>query len=119
VSTPTPPWTLHYFDGSANGYAIESDADGASFEYTPITPAQSSTGMYSGGPPRAGRLDARAIATLWQHVADFEADPSQHVADRMKGTGAFTLKDLTGVRSFIIARTPKLLAFDAFLGSLR
>lgn len=111
-------WSVGYADGSANLYRFRGDGSGATFDYEPVTPERSSTGTYWGGPPRTGRLDAATLASLWQHVRMLEADVALHVEDRMKGTGAFTVTDAAGTRSFVIKRGPELAAFDAFLGAL-
>jgi hypothetical protein len=116
---PDAPWTLAYADGSANSYKIWSDADGAAFEYDPITPAESSTGMYSGGDPRAGRVDATTLASIWQQVRDLEANTAEHSPDRNKGTGSFSITEPSGQRAFIVNRTPALLAFDELLAGLK
>jgi hypothetical protein len=116
---PDTPWTLDYADGSANRYRIWSDGDGASFEYDPVTPAESSTGMYSGGDPRAGKVDATTLASIWQQVRDLEANTAQHTAERGKGTGAFTITDPSGERAFIVDRTPQLVAFDDLLAGMK
>lgn len=110
---------IHYSDGSANAYRFVTDGDGATFVYDPVTPERSSTGMYSGGPPRAGRLDAVERAALWQHVRALETATALHVTDRGKGTGLFVITDTSGSRSFIIARGSELAAFDAFASLLR
>ena len=110
----SPAWSIDYRDGSANAYHFHPDT----FEYVPVTPAQSSTGTYSGGEPRAGRLDATAVETLWRLVRAFEVAVALHVEDRMKGTGAFSVTDVAGTREFIIARGPELAAFDAFAAAL-
>jgi len=106
---------LIYRDGSANSYTICVNGERATFEYVPVTPAQSSTGHYSGGDPRSGQLDAAQIAALWQHVTALEANTALHVTDRGKGTGLFAITDANGERSFIIARGSELAAFDAFV----
>lgn len=110
---------LIYRDGSANAYRFQPDGDGARFEYDPITPERSSTGMYSGGEPRAGRLDAAQLAALWQHVRALETNAALHVTDRGKGTGLFLIKSAGAERSIIIVRGAELLAFDAFVAALR
>ncbi len=110
---------LVFRDGSANAYRFHADGDGARFEYVPITPERSSTGMYSGGDPRAGRIDAAQLAALWQHVSALEANTALHVADRGKGTGLFEITTADGSRSFIIVRGTELLAFDAVVAALR
>jgi hypothetical protein len=119
VPTPKPPWSVTYHDGSANSYRIESDAGGASFEYIPITPAQSSTGLYSGGDPRSGRLDPARVEALWQRIHELESEVSLHTPDRGKGTGRFIVSDATGTRTFIVQFGKQLLrAFDAFVAEL-
>jgi len=115
MPTPTPPWTIRYNDGSANGYRIAGSGD---FKYSPVTKEQSSTGMYSGGDPRQGRLDAGKLEALWQEVAKLEANPAIHTDDRGKGTGAFVIDDANGSRELIIALGPEIRAFDAFLKTL-
>src|SRR4051812_39265424 len=107
---------IFYSDGSANAYRFVADGSGATFVYEPVTPERSSTGMYSGGRPRAGRVDA---AALWQQVRTLEAAIERHVVDRGKGTGLFHITDASGSRSFIIARGDELAAFDAFVSALR
>lgn len=110
---------LIYRDGSANAYRFTADGDGARFVYDPVTPERSSSGTYSGGDPRAGRLDAAQLATLWQHVRALETNTALHVTDRGKGTGLFLIAAASGERSFIIVRGAELLAFDTFVGALR
>jgi hypothetical protein len=110
--------SITYSDGSANGYVFTAVGDSARFEYTPVRPEHSSTGMYSGGEPREGMLDGPQTTVLHGHVSALEANTALHVTDRGKGTGRFQVRDERGDRSFIIARGPELLAFDAFVRAL-
>jgi hypothetical protein len=112
---PPAPWSIEYRDGSANAYSF---SDSGAFRYRPITPAESSTGMYSGGDPRAGQLDDTTLTALWQRVRELEANTAIHGPDRNKGTGAFAITEAGPARSFIVERGPELLAFDAFLAKL-
>ncbi len=111
-------WSIDYADGSANTYRFRADGEVAHFEYIPITPEQSSTGLYSGGDPRSGVLDAITLAALWQHVRELEANAAVHVEDRGKGTGAFRVVEGSATRSFIVARGPALAAFHSFVSGL-
>lgn len=111
-------WTIVYRDGSANAYRFAAAGEGATFSYDPVTPERSSTGMYSGGDPRSGELSPAVSAELWQRVRALEANTALHVADRGKGTGAFGIDESSGNRTFIIARGPELVAFDAFVAAL-
>jgi hypothetical protein len=114
--TPASFHSISYSDGSANAYRFWGDGR---FEYDPVTPKRSSTGMYSGGDPRAGTLDAGQIAELWQRVQALAANTTLHVEDRAKGTGSFHIVDETGTRSFIVERGPDLAAWDVWAGALR
>ena len=107
---------LIYRDGSANAYHVAPDGR---FEYVPVRPEHSSTGMYSGGAPRSGVLDASTLAALWDHVRMLEANTAVHADARGKGTGLFVVTDAAGERTFLVARGPALAAFDAFVGGLR
>lgn len=107
-------WSLAYADGAANAYVITP----TSFTYTPVTPEQSSTGMYSGGPPRAGSLTIAQAAQILAAAQALAADRGNHVEDRGKGTGAFALTTAAGAQEFIVERGPALLAFDALLAAL-
>jgi len=113
---PPPPWTLSYADGSANVYRFEATATGVRFVYDPVTPAMSSTGMYSGGDPVdvTIRADDPRIAELWHHARALEADTAHHVADRCKGDGALTLDG----RTVLLARTATR-TFEAWLHVLK
>lgn len=118
MPAPQSPWSIAYHDGSANAYQIASDGEGATLEYTPITPERSSTGMYSGGDPRLGRLGPEAIESLWKLVDELEGNTPLHTDERGKGTGAFRVMDARGARDFIIEMGPAIRAFDAFLRTL-
>ncbi|HEY5928197.1 MAG TPA: hypothetical protein VIV11_41200 [Kofleriaceae bacterium] len=118
MALPSGAWSLQYADGSANAYSINGDGDAATFEYDPVTPERSSTGMYSGGDPRKGPLDAARVVELWTQVRALEANAGLHTTERAKGTGAFSIMEAGATRSFIIERGPELLAFDALLAAL-
>lgn len=116
---PVAPWKLHVADGSANAYHLECAGEGqqVSFKYVPVTPEQSSTGMYSGGSPREESLaatDARLDA-LWKTLYALDSNEAVHVADRAKGTGAIAWENAKGKHDFIVKRGPEL---DALLAQL-
>jgi len=118
---PRAPWLLTYHDGSANGYRFWKDAEGedAHFEYSPVQPSKSSTGMYSGGEPAKGVLSPAQIEEAWQRIVRLESDTKLHAAERMKGTGAFGLKAPSGNRNFIIKNGPALADWNQLLSAFR
>ena len=122
AARPTP-WRIHYADGSANGYDFAQASPGGlvAFQYTPVTPAMSSTGQYSGGDPHRADLspdDAR-IDELWRRVEALEADTASHHPSRDKGTGSFAVTTPSGTRQLIIAMGPALEGFHAFVAAFR
>ena len=102
----TVPWTrINIADGSANGFSFTREASGkVQFVYRPITRAESSSGMYDGGPPRKEELaadDAR-LTELFALLQRLEADKNNHSPDRNKGTGAINWEAADGKHEFIV-----------------
>ena len=118
---PAAPWSVSYHDGSGNGFHFEQSSAGGDtrYNYSPVTPERSSTGIYSGGEPAAGTLDRERTAELWGRVRQLEMQTSLHTDSRDKGTGSFALVTRAGKRSFILQRGDELIAFDEFLAPLR
>jgi hypothetical protein len=115
-------WTIAYADGAANQYRFAATADGVDFEYDPVRPEQSSTGMYSGGDPHTARLPLShpLVVELRARVERLAADTAHHQADRGKGTGQFTVINDDGTRrDFIVAMGPLVTDFDAFVRGFR
>jgi len=119
--SPQAPWQVIYRDGSDNGYKFWKDTEGetARFEYSPIQPKESSTGMYSGGEPTKGVLKPEQVEELWQRARRLGADLSLRAEGRMKGTGVFNVKEPKAYLEFTIARGPQLAAWDQFLSAFR
>lgn len=115
---PPAPWRLTYADGSANVYRWWQDEPGGAvhFVYQPVKPEESSTGLYSGGPPRAEQLAAGdpRVEELWTTALALQADTARHAARRDKGTGAFTLTR-GGEERFIVQRGESLEALSPLL----
>lgn len=76
-----------YADGSANRYIITSDT----LKYDPITPAESSTGTYSGGDPKTISISAEQYDAIGQLFDKALENKSVHIPDRMKTSGAITI----------------------------
>jgi len=114
-------WSLTYHDGSGNGFRFwkESEGDDALFEYVPIRPERSSSGLYSGGEPKKGTLDDERVKELWQWARRLESDASIHVNSRRKGSGAFSLRSSDGVRDFMVKNGPLLRKFNELLVPFR
>ena len=124
TSTDVPWSRIDIADGAANAFHFTRADDGrVRFVYVPVTPAESSSGLYSGGPPRREELaanDARLVE-LWDLLGRLEANQAIHTPDRNKGTGAIAWDGPAGKRDFIIqmgaAPLNELLALLARFGS--
>ena len=104
-------------DGSANDYRFTRAASGrVEFTFVPVTPEQSSTGLYSGGSPRHEdlALDDARLSELWVLLQQLANDVPKHTPDRDKGTAAV---GWTGAeaRDFIV----QMGQFDALLSLLK
>lgn len=116
------PWTVTYSDGSGNGFRfwLAEGEEAARFQYSPVTPEMSSSGIYSGGAPKSGAVsDGRPVEELLQRVEALAADEQSHVKDRMKGTGAFTIEDAKGKREFIVKMGATLREFNDWVAPFR
>jgi hypothetical protein len=120
-AVPSPPWSVSYHDGSGNAFQFEptSTGDSARFSYSPVTPEQSSSGMYSGGEPASGTLDAERVRGLWKRLHQLEAETTLHAEERGKGTGSFRIVTSRRERSFIVLRGDLLRELDEFLAGLK
>ena len=100
----TTPWTVEYHDGNANTYQITrlAESEPARFTYTPITPLQSSSGVYSGGDPTSGPLSPEQTQTLWTHLRSLRADTTGHAERRFKGTGSIAWQTPDDSAQFLI-----------------
>ncbi len=111
-------WTLTYADGAANRYRLVTDGREVAFVYEPVTPARSSSGLYSGGPPRRARLaydDAR-LAPLWPAV-DAALATGAPAGPRAKGTGALELSRGGATRAAVV-HGPAQRALEAVLAAI-
>ena len=98
-----------YIDGNNNTYEI-----GDRLDYVPITPAQSSSGMYSGGEPKSVALDADRRAQIVELLEQIVADRAYLLPARPKGCGTVVHGD---EHSFVSADSPLKLELERLLKS--
>lgn len=114
------PWSVSYSDGSGNSYAFtrQEESGEVRFEFLPVTPKESSSGIYSGGEPRSGRMSASDVGELERWLQRLEMDTSIHTELRSMGTGRFDLVTPAGERSFVVTKCATLDRFGAFAQAL-
>ncbi len=78
--------TYEYADGSANLYLLTEKE----LRYVPVTPEQSSTGMYSGGDPKTVTISSDQFNELKGLLENALTNTSIHIPDRMKTSGMIT-----------------------------
>ncbi len=78
--------TYEYADGSANRYLLSQTA----LSYIPITPAESSTGLYIGGESKTVLVTPDQFIELKSIFDNALDNTSIHIPDRMKTSGLIT-----------------------------
>lgn len=90
--------TYQYADGNGNRYIIAP----TSVHYIPVTPKESSSGTYSGGEPLEVMLPESYYATICTVLDKVLTDESQHVIDRVMGSGKLIQNSGTGSHAVIL-----------------
>lgn len=119
---PEAPWALTYADGSGNRTLLKQAAPGAPvlWVYDPVTPAESSSGTYSGGPERQGSLAEEHAVRIWTHALGLTEGLAPAGGGRAMGTGSLTVERSSGApRRWVLERGASLSAFEAALLALR
>ena len=79
---------ISYGDGNGNQYNIKPE----SIEYLPIKPHLSSSGIYNGGDHVKKTITQHQYETLLSIFNEAVANEASHVKDRVKGSGAITIR---------------------------
>ncbi len=119
---PPAPWEIRYADGSGNVSRIWRGAPGEpmNWAYDPVTPEQSSSGIYSGGEPARGTLEEGQALAFWAKAQTFLEHTELHAEARAMGTGSLRLYRVEeGEQSLILSRAGMLDAFEESLTELR
>jgi hypothetical protein len=100
---PDPaPWTITIADGSGNVTTFDASATGSvTWSYDPVTPAESSSGTYSGGTPASGELTTAQVQTLWSLARSAKGQPPER--GRAKGTLLLEVESSTDKRTLVIS----------------
>lgn len=102
---------IRYLDINNNSYS----ATEKELVYSPMTPAQSSSGVYSGGDPARQLLSQEDWSTLKKLVMAILDNESIHLKQRRMLTMVLWVDQAGLKRSFILARSEEQAALEAFL----
>ena len=78
-----------YSDGNGNRYEFSKN----SFQYFPVKPAESSTGIYDGGDPVKNQPDPDLFANITSLIDQAWEAKADHSPEREKGTGKIEIID--------------------------
>lgn len=113
------PWTLRVADGSGNITTLVAEGPaGATWRYDPVTPAESSSGVYSGGARASGTLGAAQVSALWAALNTLAGDTGAQIGQRVKGSVAVDLESPGGKRHYLFSQSAAA-ALEALLRALR
>ena len=110
--------SFYQTDGSGNRFRFWQEADQMHFEYDPVQPQFSSSGVYSGGTAKNGVLTAEQSAVLRQRFTFWKEKTSEHAESRMKGVAVLSIETDKGRNSFMVSES-KLEELSAMLRPLR
>ncbi len=111
------PWTVTVADGSGSVTTFTQPIEGpAAWHYRPVTPAESSSGVYSGGAPASGTLTASQADALWEHARAAEGEPADK--GRAKGTLLVEVESPAGRCAVVVSRADAV-TLDGWLRALR
>ena len=102
-----------YTDQNNNTYTITE----TSVEYDPITPAESSSGMYSGGEPWKKKIDNEVFYVIETWFNDISKDKPQHLKKRIKPSIVLSVKKGKKKEKVLIAKPNK--EFDEYMKLLK
>lgn len=109
------PIKIVYNDGNANSYIIEPN----SFVYDPITPMESSSGVYSGGDPKDFSIDQEKFNAIFIKAEELSKKESIMIDSRQKGTGFLKLTFEKSEKSFYISNCTELDEFEKYLKNIQ
>lgn len=117
-NTPSGSCSVSYHDGSGNHFQFWLDVPSGLelFSFSPVLPASSSSGTYSGGKPNSGVLAQAIVAELLRQLKLLEETAADfQPSGRLMGSGTFScLRDGEIVR-YSVPRGEYLRKFDTFV----
>lgn len=118
---PTAPWSVIFADASGNSFHLLQTSPDTTpeFEYTPVTPEVSSSGVYSGGMAARGELTPEQVKQIWAQIDALSSDTAAHVDQRTMGTGSFVVVKNSVRQQFIVRSGPTVQAFSDLLAPLK
>jgi hypothetical protein len=101
-----------YADGNGNRYVIRK----AALQYIPVTPAESSSGTYSGGDPAEVSLSSDQFKTLQVLLEDAISQKRIHIEKRVMLSGKIVRTSSSENKAVLIAAgAPEMKKIEEYL----
>lgn len=111
--------TVIYGDGNGNMTIIHKKQD-LLFEYKPIKPENSSSGIYDGGEPVIKRMTEVEYEHILSAIRKAVENKSVHIENRVKMSGFIKITNLSGEISLILQPgCPEQQAIEKVLKAMR
>lgn len=106
---------LQYADGNGNVYSIEDNW----FEYTPVKPINSSSGIYSGGNAVKKKITDAQIQEINDAFAAIFENKKIHIEKRVMGSGMLKCENANTITTVIIGNCEEKNALEKMLAELK
>ena len=90
---------INYGDGNGNQYIVER----SSIEYKPVKPKFSSSGIYDGGDHVKKKITQQQYDKIKSIIKEAIANEASHIKNRVKMSGAITIREENVVNSCILS----------------
>lgn len=112
ISTSLFAQNYTYLDGSGNKYEISS----SKLIYSPVTPAKSSSGDYSGGVPETVEINSGIFKNIKSLIDEAIKAKTEQIEHREMGTGVIIWKKKKKENTVIMKmNSPKKEALEKYL----
>lgn len=98
ISCMNNPVQYEYADSNGNRYHINS----AELEYIPVTPAESSSGIYSGGEPKTVSISPGDYKTLHEIFQKAINNQEIHILNRVMMSGSIRITESSETTRYLI-----------------
>jgi hypothetical protein len=101
------PESISFADGSGNNYNFTPNR----FVYDPVSPEESSSGVYSGGKPVDKSIDLITFQRIVVKAYALVEKTNLHIDNRVMGSGALTIGFAKSTKTAIIKDCDELSTF--------
>lgn len=107
-----------YADGNGNAFIVTPGGN-KYLEYKPVMREESSSGEYDGGKPVRRKISSGEFARIKTLIDAAMSNKSEHIENRVKGSGLISVSDSSGSKSYLIRGNSKeAVELESYLRTL-